>query len=258
MAASSFTMPAPFTGPDAVRRVIAPYLWNRGITRIDEIFISHADLDHFNGLPELLLKRFPVGRVTLTPTFSNKTTPGVEAALAAFEQHQIALRIAVAGERFEAGGVTFDVLHPPAEGPAGNENTRSMVLLVRYGGHTVLLTGDLEGEGASGWVRVRGRFRRLDVMCWPRTTAGRSRIRRCPARMARSSRGSMAVWAKPKLVVSCQRPGPTKHIVDAYSSVGATVWDTPTAGAVTVRCHNTGAIAEAFRSGELKVVSHGR
>jgi competence protein ComEC len=38
------------SGPDAVRRVVAPYLWQRGIQRIDEVFLSHADLDHFNGL----------------------------------------------------------------------------------------------------------------------------------------------------------------------------------------------------------------
>ena len=34
--------------------------WSRGIRRIDEVFISHADLDHFNGLPALL-DRFTVG-----------------------------------------------------------------------------------------------------------------------------------------------------------------------------------------------------
>ena len=47
------------SGPEAVRRTIAPYLWSRGVTSIDEVFLSHADLDHFNGMPELL-RRFPV------------------------------------------------------------------------------------------------------------------------------------------------------------------------------------------------------
>jgi competence protein ComEC len=37
-------------GPDAVRRTVTPYLWHRGARRIDEVFLSHADLDHFNGL----------------------------------------------------------------------------------------------------------------------------------------------------------------------------------------------------------------
>jgi competence protein ComEC len=38
-------------GPDVTRRNIAPFLWSQGITRIDEVFLSHADLDHYNGLP---------------------------------------------------------------------------------------------------------------------------------------------------------------------------------------------------------------
>jgi competence protein ComEC len=36
------------------------------------------------------------------------------------------------------------------------------------------------------------------------------------------------------------------------------MWDTATAGAVTVRLHSTGVIAEAFRSGEVRVVSRGK
>src|SRR5262249_31186511 len=82
------------TGPDAVRRVIAPYLWHRGIQRIDEVFLSHADLDHFNGLPELL-KRFDVSRVTHTPSFPDKSTPGVAAVLAALDRRGVLRRVAM-------------------------------------------------------------------------------------------------------------------------------------------------------------------
>ena len=38
-------------GPDVTRRQIAPFLWSRHIRRVDEVFLSHADLDHFNGMP---------------------------------------------------------------------------------------------------------------------------------------------------------------------------------------------------------------
>ena len=38
------------------------------------------------------------------------------------------------------------VLHPPQIGPDGNENSRSLVLLIRHAGHTVLLTGDWKGR----------------------------------------------------------------------------------------------------------------
>ena len=63
-------------GPDVARRQIAPFLWHQGIRRIDEVFLSHADLDHFNGLPDLF-DRFAVGQVTCTPTFADKNTEGV-------------------------------------------------------------------------------------------------------------------------------------------------------------------------------------
>lgn len=32
-------------------RVIAPYLWKNGISRIDAIIVTHPDADHYNGLP---------------------------------------------------------------------------------------------------------------------------------------------------------------------------------------------------------------
>ncbi len=50
-------------GPEGDRPPNLAFLWHRGISRIDEVFLSHADLDHFNGLPALL-DRFAVGQVT--------------------------------------------------------------------------------------------------------------------------------------------------------------------------------------------------
>ncbi len=42
---------------DIGEQVIAPFLWSRGISRIDEIIVTHPDRDHINGLP-FILKRF--------------------------------------------------------------------------------------------------------------------------------------------------------------------------------------------------------
>jgi competence protein ComEC len=228
------------SGPDTVRRVVAPFLWHRGVRRIDELFLSHADLDHFNGVPELL-KRFAVGRVTLTPSFADKTSPGVSVALAAIEKHGVPWRTVTAGDKLSAGAVTLDVLHPPPTGPPGNENTRSMVLLLRHAGHAVLLTGDLEGVGQE-MVRASP-IPPVDVLLAPHHGAANANLR------------EMAAWARPRLVVSSQAARPTDHLTATY---GAIVWDTPTAGAVTLRSHATGLTAEAFRSGELRVVRRGK
>ena len=182
--------------------------------------------------------------------------PLMKSVLAVFEKRGIALRVAAVGERFEAGPLTIDVLHPPMEGPgrAEDENPRSMVLLLHCGERTILLTGDLEGQGQA-IVRERP-IAPVDVMLAPHH-GGKSANAALPGPGGAQSPGLMAAWAKPKLVISSQRPGPTSHLAAAYGGVGAVVWDTPTCGAVTVRCHADSMIAEAFRSGEVRVVARG-
>jgi competence protein ComEC len=140
------------SGPDVARRQVAPYLWHRGIRRIDEIFLSHADTDHFNGVRDLL-QRFAVGQISCTPTFAAKKNCPVSETLKAIRRHGVPLRIVRAGDILSAGGVTIHVLHPPRRGPDGKENFRSLVLLVEHAGHRILLTGDLEGPGMK---RVQG------------------------------------------------------------------------------------------------------
>lgn len=247
-------------GPDVTRRTIAPYLWTRGVTRIDEVFLSHADLDHFNGIPALL-DRFPIGRITLTPTFREKQTAGVAAALAAIERHGVGVRVVQAGDRFAAGEVAFTVVHPPARlepgSPLdrGNENTRSLVLLIEHAGHRILLTGDLEGAGQDE-VRKHP-LAPVSVMLAPHHGAfGANHALR--GEQDEVLPGQMAAWARPRLVVSSQRAGRgAAHLRDVYGAVGAIVWDTATAGAVTVRSHASGVIAEAYRTGEVRVIHRG-
>jgi competence protein ComEC len=230
-------------GPDVIRRQVAPFLWHRGIRRIDEVLVSHADLDHFNGLPNLL-DRFPVSRVTLTPTFADKNTPGVRETLAALERAGVATRIVAAGDRLTAGDVTFDVLHPPPAGPAGNENARSLVLLVQHAGHSLLLTGDLEGGGLNRVLALP--LRPVDVLMAPHHG---SKTADPPALVA---------WSRPRLVVSCQGPPQWPTQVPAvYESRGATFLGTWPHGAVTIVSHKTGLVAETFRTHKRIVVRMG-
>jgi competence protein ComEC len=223
-------------GPDVTRRHIAPYLWSRGVRRVDEVFLSHADLDHFNGLVELM-DRFAVGQVTLTPTFADKATGGVRLTLEEIDRRGIPRRVVRAGDWLTAGDVQLEVLHPPPEGPEGNENARSLVLLVRHAGHALLLTGDLEGPGLA---RVLGLPEaHVDVLQAPHHG---SRASNTP---------ELAAWARPRVVVSCE--GPPLGGVRArepYSEDGARFLGTWPHGAVTVRSHRTGLVVETFRTGQ--------
>jgi competence protein ComEC len=230
------------SGPDVTRRQIAPFLWSRGIRRIDEVFLSHADLDHFNGLPALL-DRFAVGQVTCTRTFSDKSTPGVAATLDALDRHRVPIRTATAGDHFSAGEVEIDVLHPLTDGPPGVENVRSLVLLVRHRGHTILLTGDLEGPGIDAVV---GRpVPPIDVLMTPHHGSGANRA------------DELADWARPRLVVACQGRHDAGKAEAVYRRKGIPYWASWPDGAITVRSHATGLTAETFATGRREVVRAG-
>jgi hypothetical protein len=84
---------------------------------------------------------------TVSPWPLRPEPGGVPRTLTALEEYGIPRRIVKAGDLLAAVEVQIDVLHPPAEGPDGNENVRSLVLRVRHAGHTLLLTGDIEGPG---------------------------------------------------------------------------------------------------------------
>src|SRR5207244_456621 len=83
-------------GPDVTRRHVAPFLWSRGIRRIDELILSHADLDHFNGVPQLA-ERFAIGRVICTPTFAERSLGAVQKTVAALDGGGIETPIVPAG-----------------------------------------------------------------------------------------------------------------------------------------------------------------
>lgn len=227
-------------GPDVTRLRIAPFLWHRGIRRLDEVFLSHADLDHFNGLPALL-ERFVVGQVTCTPSFAEKTTPGVRETLAAIERHAIPTRVVHAGDRLSAGEVEIEVLHPPARGPEGTENARSLVLLVRHAGHSLLLTGDLEGPGMERVLALPPLS--VDILMAPHHG---SRTANTP---------ELATWGRPKVVVSCEGPprGP-KRAAEPYSERGAQFLGTWLHGAIAIQSRENELVVETFQSGQRFVV----
>jgi competence protein ComEC len=220
-------------GPETAVWQVAPFLWSRGVSRIDEVFLSHADLDHFNGLPALA-DRFPIARVSLTPSFAAKPIAGVRVALERLADRGIPLRRLTAGQTLQAGGVTLTVLHPPPAGPPGAENARSLTLLVAHAGRTLLLTGDLEPPGL-GMVTAQPMLP-VDVLQAPHHGS--------PV----SNTEAFARWCRPALaVVSEGRPrGPRP---DPYSPLGAVVWRTWQEGAVTVTFGREGVRAETYRTG---------
>lgn len=226
-------------GPPMANRLVIPFLWSRGIRRIDEVLLSHADLDHFNGLVDLM-DRFMIGQLTITPSFVDKESPGVIATLQQVEQRKIPVRIVHAGDILDAGsGITMEVLHPPAQGPPGKENHRSLTLRIQAFKSSILLTGDLEGEGLDNLLKRKPQP--VDVLMAPHHGS-----RQLDAE-------GLVRWSRPRLVIASQGPASNRHPLE-YSSSGRVFWKTEEEGAISLHFHQSGIVADTFVTGQKLVL----
>ena len=210
---------------DIGSRVVAPALWALGVRRLDVAAVTHGDPDHLGGM-EAVLQDFAPREV-----WEGVPVPGyrpLDLLRLASDAIGARWRRVVAGTRFDLGGVSITVVHPPSPDweRVRVRNDDSIVLDVRYGDVAVLLPGDIgrEVEGRVAGALDPVAFRVVKV---PHHGSGGS-----------SSPGLVDATGPCVAVVSAGQANPFGHpvpeVVRRYRDAGALVLETGRDGAVIV------------------------
>jgi competence protein ComEC len=180
--------------PSRASRAVAATLWDRGITHLDALILTHGDLDHYNAVPSLL-ERFSVGTIYIPPDMYAQPNPATDALQQAIRRSGVPVEVVQAGDRLGRGGdFSLEILHPPRTWAAPSDNAASLVLMIEQHGHRILLTGDLEGPGLDALLEETAQ--EVDVLLAPHH-GGR-----------RSNTPQLAQWCSPEWVVVSGRGTP--------------------------------------------------
>ncbi|MDX9870849.1 MAG: DNA internalization-related competence protein ComEC/Rec2 [Clostridia bacterium] len=123
------------------QRVIRPFLQKQGLEKIDLMVMTHKDLDHSEGLLELL-PTLKVGAFLMPPREGNDETE--VKLLAACQEYAVPVKELTVGEKVQLGRTAWLEVLNPEKGDKDKGNNHSLVLRLVYGETAWLLTGDVE------------------------------------------------------------------------------------------------------------------
>jgi competence protein ComEC len=216
---------------DTGRRVLAPFLWNRGVRRLDLVILSHPHPDHMNGL-KFILKKFDVSE-----TWSHgldTDLPGYEDFRQVIVDKKINHRIVSTDDPPSLLGATeLRLLHPVPGFRSRDrkayaaENSRSLVVKIRSEGRVFLFSGDIGIEAENDILR-RGQDLKCDLLKVPHHGS------------KSSSSWAFVSLTKPAIAVVTVGRGnryhhPSDDVIKRYERAGAQVCRTDADGAVMVK-----------------------
>jgi competence protein ComEC len=148
---------------DIGRRVVAPFLDYKGINKIDAIIISHDDIDHINGIPEIV-EQCEVGDIYANEAFL-MTMNTEKWGTAKFLQEQLSekgFEIENLKELSLKGGAKIKFIWPSreiCENDKLGDNDKSAVSLIEFADTQILLCSDIEKFAQKELLRLNPKLK---------------------------------------------------------------------------------------------------
>jgi len=205
------------TGPrfsetfDTGQAVVAPFLRHSGVRKLDALVVSHGDNDHIGGVISLLAE-YPVDTLL---TSVPERLPGISAEDCERDQ------------QWYWDGVGFTVLHPAKDSQLQGNDASCILRIESAGGHSVLLTGDIEAPAEQALLLSRRQQLAAAVLVAPHhgsdTSSTPAFIRAVDPDVVLFPSGYRNRYGFPKAPV-----------VDRYAAAHAEMFETGLSGALSV------------------------
>jgi len=142
---------------DIGRRIVTAFLDYSGINEIDTIVISHSDLDHINGIPEIV-EHCKVNSIHANDAFLSQTEQEGNAKFLKESLRNKGLEIRSLGKDLNlSSSARIRILWPSKEICANSQlddNEKSVVSLIEFAGAGVLLCSDIENVAQRELLRL--------------------------------------------------------------------------------------------------------
>lgn len=225
---------------DAGENIVSPYLWSRGVKKIDVLVMGHGSKSQLAGFAAIA-RNFTIGEIWHG---ANAATPAVLAFLDELEYRGTSVRGVSAGYRIARQSASVEILWPPARGSDEVKSARaseddSVALRISDGGASVFIPGDAGGKVNPAL---------LDSRILPESSV---LVLGNPA-LSGALTPEFVARLKPRVVVLSGEGTSPKHsprdaLPPALLSGGARLYRTDLEGAVTVEMSRAGISVHTYR-----------